>query len=34
MRYRFRRTELARDLDELIKIASDGIGELRQYESI
>jgi signal transduction histidine kinase len=34
MRCRFRRTELARDLDELIKIASDGIGELRQYESI
>jgi signal transduction histidine kinase len=31
MRRRFRRTEFATDLDELIKIANDGIGELRQY---
>jgi signal transduction histidine kinase len=29
MRRRFRKIELASDLDELIKIASDGIGELR-----
>jgi len=28
---RLRGTPLARDLDELIKIANDGIGELRQY---
>jgi signal transduction histidine kinase len=31
MRRRLHRTELANDLDELIKIANDGIGELRQY---
>jgi signal transduction histidine kinase len=31
MRRRFRRTDLATDLNELIKIANDGIGELRQY---
>lgn len=31
MRRRFRGTELAANLDQLIRIANDGIGELRQY---
>lgn len=31
MRRRLRGTEAASDLDELVKIARDGIGELRQY---
>jgi signal transduction histidine kinase len=31
MQRRFRGTPLAGELDELIKIASDGIGELREY---
>jgi len=34
MHRRLRGTELAGDLEELLRIASDGIGELRQYESI
>lgn len=31
MRRRYPRAELATDLDDLIKIANDGIGELREY---